>query len=95
MDWVSKGTAGWLTLLFDIGMDEGQVDSGGLTLMAAMMATTGAIGLGRWSRGDGEMLFPRLLLTVYARCCSGAVGWIVMGTGVVVLMGCRCRCGGG
>ena len=42
-------------------------------------------GFGRWSRGNGEMLFWRLLLTDYARCCSGAVGWIVVGTGVVVL----------
>ena len=31
-------------------------------------------GFSRWSRGDGKMLFRRLLLTVCARFCSYAVG---------------------
>ena len=39
-------------------------------------------------------MFRRLLLSEVARCCSYVVGWVVMGTGAMVLMGC-CRWGGG
>ena len=47
------------------------------------------------NHGDGGMLLQRLLMFEVACCCSGAVGWIVVGMGLIFWMGCRCRDGGG
>ena len=47
------------------------------------------------SHGDGGMLLRRMILSESARCCFGVVGWVVVGTGLVFWMGCRCRGGGG